>query len=172
MESSNPPSGWPAETSYREISNYHNNRMGITKSAMNELRTYINFTQLRFHCSKQQLRTFHVTTVTNSTGEAVVQYLSGQTDVLPFSCYSFKRLNRDNSQLAQHCEKWGNDGARYASKWGHHALKGEHMTYNYAAFVAKSITGLWLMENGSVMMSLLMPSYHRGISGKSMCDKM
>ncbi|KAL9956971.1 hypothetical protein ACROYT_G038542 [Oculina patagonica] len=72
-----------AETSYRGISNHHNNRTGITKSAMNELRTQLNFTELRFHCSKQKRRTFHVTTVANTPGEAVVQYFSGQTDEMP-----------------------------------------------------------------------------------------
>lgn len=52
-------------------------------SAMNELRTHLAFTQLRFYRSKRQGRTFHVTTVTDSIGEAVVEYFSGQTDVQP-----------------------------------------------------------------------------------------
>ena len=69
------------ETSCRGISNHYNNQTFLTKSAMNELRTHLALTQLRFHCSKQQGRTFHVATVANSTGEAVVQYFSGQTDV-------------------------------------------------------------------------------------------
>ncbi|KAL9956989.1 hypothetical protein ACROYT_G038562 [Oculina patagonica] len=136
MNNSTPPSSWAAETSYRGISNYHKNLMGIKKSAMNELRTHFNFTQLRFHCSKQQGRTFHVTTVTNSTGEAVVQYFSSQTDVLPFSCDSYKRLDADNSQLALKCDKWGNDGSQNAGKWGHYKYKGEKRMYNHAAFVA------------------------------------
>ena len=80
------------EISYRGISNHHNNQTFLTKSAMNELRTHLSFTQLRFYCSKQQGRTFHVATVANSTGEAVVQYFSGQTDVPPASCGSFVRI--------------------------------------------------------------------------------
>ena len=36
------------------------------------------FIQLRFHCNKQQGLTYHVTTVTNISGEAAVQYFSGQ----------------------------------------------------------------------------------------------
>ena len=59
--------------------------MVLTKTAMNELRTHLSFTQLRFHCTKNNGRTFHVTTVANTTGEAVVQYFSGQTDVQPAS---------------------------------------------------------------------------------------
>ncbi|XP_078345784.1 uncharacterized protein LOC144631266 isoform X2 [Oculina patagonica] len=117
------------ETSYRGISNYHNNKTFLTKSAMNELRTHLPFTQLRFHCSKQQGRTFHVTTVTNSTGEAVVQYFSGQTDVRPAACGSFVKMENDNSFLAGQCNKWyGNIG-----KWG--AQRDEDRLYNHAAFV-------------------------------------
>ena len=100
MASSTPPAvSWEPETSYHGISDYHNNRMAIGSSAMNVLWKNLSFTQLRFHCRKQQGRTFHVTTVANSTGEAVAQYFSGQTSVLPFACNSFKRLDGDNSQL-------------------------------------------------------------------------
>ena len=84
------------ETSYRGISHYLNNQTFLTKSAMNELRTHLSFTQLRFHCSKQQGHMFHVTTVANRTGE--VQYFSGQTDVPPASCGSFVRMESDNSR--------------------------------------------------------------------------
>ena len=81
---------------------------------MKELWTHLSFTQLRFHCSKQQGRTFHVTTVTNSTGEAVVQYFSGQTNVQPDACGSFVRMENDNSGLAGACDQWDGYG-----KWGY-----------------------------------------------------
>ena len=148
----NPPV-WTTETSYRGISNYHNNRMGITTSAMNELRTHLSFTQLRFHCSKQQGRTFHVTTVPNSTGEAVVQYFSGQNDTLPYSCSSFVRMKDDNSYLAKQCSQWGNDGiSRFVGKWGHANKRGETRMYDHTAFVAGlyhwMITdGVWLCDD-------------------------
>ena len=84
---------------------------------MKELRTHLSFTQLRFHCSKQQGRTFHVTTVTNSSGEAVVQYFSGQTDVQPDACGSFVRMENDNSRLAGVCHQWGyQDGVHNVGK--------------------------------------------------------
>ena len=88
---------------------------------MKELRTLVNFTQLRFHCKKQNPgRTFHITTFKNSSGEAVVQYFSGQTDVLPYACDSFYKMNDDNSYLANKCQLWGKDkGHNYAAKWGH-----------------------------------------------------
>ena len=95
--------------------------MLLTQTAMKELITLINFTQLRFHCKKQNLgRTFHIATVMNSSGEAVVQYFSGQTDVLPYSCGSFYKMNDDNSKLANKCQLWGKDNGIYTvAKWGH-----------------------------------------------------
>ena len=76
--------------------------MVLTKTAMNELRSVLSFIQLRFHCSKKKNgRTFPVTTADNITGEAVVQYLSGQMDVQPASCGAFVRMENDNSRLAR-----------------------------------------------------------------------
>ena len=88
---------------------------------MKELRRLINFTQLRFHCKKQNPgRTIHIATVKNSSGEAVVQYFSGQTDVLPIACGSFYKIKDDNSELANKCQEWGKDKGEYsAGKWGH-----------------------------------------------------
>ena len=106
------------ETTYLGIGNYLNSKTFLNKSAMNELRKHLSFTQLRFHCSKQQGRTFHVTTVGNSTGEAVVQYFSGQTDVQPDACGSFVRMEDDNSRLVGVCDQWGYDIGRFPGKWG------------------------------------------------------
>ena len=133
------------ETSYKGISNYHNTQTFLTKSAMNELWSHSPFTQLRFHCSKQHGRTFHVTTVANSTGEAVVKYFSGQTDVQPDACGSFIRMENDNSRLAGVCRKWGYNGVSYkVGKWGS-ALDQERL-YNHVAFIASSHH--WLLTPG------------------------
>jgi len=51
-----------------------------------------------------------VTTVTNSSGEAVVQYFSGQTDVQPHACGSFVTMDDDDSKMSKLCHKWGADG--------------------------------------------------------------
>ena len=122
IDDSGAPSDWTTEPTYRAISNYNNKRMGISRTALRELRKHLPFTQLRFHCNKpQQGRTIHVITVTNSTGEAVVQYFSGQTDVKPSSCGSFVRMEDDNSQLARRCARWGYDEVTdefYVGKWG------------------------------------------------------
>ena len=153
MSSSTRPSVWSPESSHRWVSHYHNDLMGITKSAMSQLRGHLPFTQLRFHCSKQKGRTFHVTTATNSTGEAVVEYFSGQTDVLPFSCHSFQRMDDDNSHLAAECGRWGNDDSHYVGKWGHFKHgQGEGRLYNHAAFVANKyhwhiVGGEWLCDD-------------------------
>ena len=99
VSGSSPPSQLPVKTSYRGMTS---DQMVLTKTAMNELRSVLSFTQLRFHCSKKKNgRTFHVTTADNITGEAVVQYLSGQMDVQPASCGAFVRMENDNSRLAR-----------------------------------------------------------------------
>ena len=109
--------------------------MVLTKTAMNELRTNLSFTQLRFHCSKNNGRTFHVTTAANSTGEAVVQYFSGQTDVQPASCGSYVRMKNDNSASAGVCQKWGFESGSYeVAKWGHAGFDQERL-YDHPAFV-------------------------------------
>ena len=127
IDSSSSPSKLSEETSYRGIGSCHNNKTFLTKRAMNELWTHLSFTQLRFHCSKRQGRTFHVITVANSTGEAVVQYFSGQTDVSPDACGSFVRIKNDNSRLAGACDRW-----RYG-KWGRD--RDEDRLYHFPAFI-------------------------------------
>ena len=129
---------WAPASSYDEINNYnYGQNVGITASVLGRLRLHLNFTQLRFHCSKQHGRTFHVITATNSKGEAVVQYFSGQTDTLPGSCDSFRRMNDDTSVLALNCALWGNDGRQYVGKWGHHDKKdATFRLYDHAAFIA------------------------------------
>ena len=120
------------KTSYRGISGYHSNRMVVNNSAMKELRAHLSFTQLRFHCRKQQVgRTFHVITAANSSGEAVVQYFSGQTNVLPGSCGSFVRMENDNSSLANGCNQWE------AKKWSSNRFgdNGDGRLYHHVAIV-------------------------------------
>ncbi len=110
--------------------------MFLTKSAMIKLKTIVPFTQTRFHCSKQQGRTFHVTTAANSTGEAVVQYFSGQTDVKPDACGSFVRMDDDDSLLAGVCHKWGSEkGSFEVGKWGAEHSQDERRLYDHSAFV-------------------------------------
>ena len=123
--------------------------MVLTKTAMKELMTHMSFTQLRFHCSKQRGRTFHVTTVANRSGEAVVQYFSGQTDVMPASCGSFVRMQNDNSKLAGVCKNWGWESGVYrVGKWGH--SKDEERLYVYPAFAV----GLyhWILTSSGVVL--------------------
>ena len=116
--------------------------MLLTQTAMKELRTLLNFTQLRFHCKKQNPgRTFHIATVKNSSGEAVVQYFSGQTDVLPDACGSFYKMNDDDSELANKCQRWGKDNGQYKiGKWGYETDSGlgsdqnETRLFNHAIF--------------------------------------
>ena len=120
MQSSTPPSQLPLSTSLLGISS---SQTFITTSVMKELRTYLNFTQVRFHCKKQGGRTFHIATALNSTGEAAVQYFSNQTDDMPDSCGSYLRMNDDDSFLSRACNKWGKENGTFlVGKWGHEYL--------------------------------------------------
>ena len=124
MQSSTPPIQLPLNTSLLGISS---NQTFITTSVMKELRTYLNFTQVRFHCKKQGGSTFHIATALNSKGEAAVKYLSDPTHVMPHSCGSYLRMNDDDSRLTGACDKWGwENGQYYVVKWGH----GSHFYLN------------------------------------------
>lgn len=149
---SNSSFNWTSGSTYRDIGNYRSNEMGISKGSMKKLRTHLSFKQIRFHCRKQQGRTFHVITAANSTGEAVVQYFTGQTNTLPASCGSFQRMDDDNSQLSVTCDRWGYDGAYYVGKWGHHMKQGRDRMYNHAASVPFEyswaiVKGLWFCDD-------------------------
>ena len=125
------PTQLPVKTSYRGVSS---KEMVLTKSAMKELRNHLHFTRIRFTCKKRGGRTFHITTAANSTGEAAVKYLSGETDVMPASCGSFVIMSNDNSRLARTCKDWGYQRGSYkVGKWGHEA--DQDRLYNHAAFV-------------------------------------
>ena len=131
-DSSSPPISLGIESSYRGISHYNNSNMVLETNALNELRSHLSFAQLRFHCSKRHGRTFHVATVANSTGEAVVQYFSRQTDAMPDACGSFEALPGDNSVLAGNCSSWGKVGDYHIGKWGHEGMR---ELYKFPAFV-------------------------------------
>lgn len=130
------------ETSFHGISGCLENNIFLRKTAVEELMTHMPFTQLRFHCSKVRGRTFHVTTAANSSGEAVVQYLSGQTNDKPDSCGSFVRMEDDNSKLAEMCDQWkgGKGQGIPLGKWGEDSL------YDHTVFV--SFSGHWLLHSG------------------------
>jgi len=88
-----------------------------------------------------------VTTASNSTGEAVVQYFSGQTDVQPDACGSFVRMVNDNSKLAGVCDKWGfQDGAFNVGKWGS-STRDKKRLFKDTAFAANH--GWFMIPNGS-----------------------
>ena len=71
-----PPTNLTIEKTYAGVSRYSSNRMVLSPDGMRELRSRISFTQLRFHCRKQQHgRTFHVKTAASSSGETVVGFI-------------------------------------------------------------------------------------------------
>ena len=100
-----------------------------------------------------------MTTVANSTGEAVVQYFSGQTDVQPDACGSFVRMENDNSRLIGVCRQWGYNGVSdYTGKWGR--IEDQDRLYNHAAHVAHLYH--WLLDPGGSRWDC--DDYHVGVS--------
>ena len=87
-----------------------------------------------------------MTTVSNSTGEAVVQYFSGQTDAPPDSCGSFRITEGENSKLVMECKRWS-----YKGKCGYAAYVKERL-YKYAAYVPSKyhwhlLEGYWYCDD-------------------------
>ena len=122
--------------SYRGISDYHSNKMVITTSAMKELYGDLNFQQIRFRCRKRSVgRTFHVVTAANSSGNAVVQYFSGLSDVEPVSCGSYVRMEDDNSELARRCSEWNHGQSGKWSRTAKHWNSTVERLYNHAAWI-------------------------------------
>ena len=120
------------ETSYRKVDSYKSNNLVLKNSALNDLKTLMPFTQMRFHCRKPGGSTFHIVTTGNSTGEAVIQYFTGQTNTMPDSCGSYIKLWDDNSNLANRCADWGNENNDYyVGKWGHEGMR---ELYDHPAF--------------------------------------
>ncbi|XP_044166529.1 uncharacterized protein LOC122950586 [Acropora millepora] len=123
-------------TSYRGISDYHSNKMVISTSAMKELYGDLNFQQMRFHCRKHSVgRTFHVVTAANSSGNAVVQYFSGLTDVEPVSCGSYVRMEDDNSELARRCSEWNHGQSGKWSRTGKDWKNTVQRLHNHVAWI-------------------------------------
>ena len=130
-----PPTNLNIENTYAGVSRYSGNRMVLSPDGMRELRSRMSFTQLRFHCRKQQHgRTFHIKTAANSSGKAVVGFFGGDTDVIPKACGSFEKLKGDNSVLASRCVEWGKENHVFpVGKWGY---EGNKELYMYSVFIA------------------------------------
>ena len=141
-----PPTSLIIEKTYAGVSRYSSNRMVLSPDGMRELRSRISFNQLRFHCHKEQHgRTFHIKIAANASGEAVVGFFGGDTDVFPKACGSFEKLKGDNSVLASRCVEWGKENGAYrVGKWGH---EGHKELYRYSAFIVGSYH--WITWPGS-----------------------
>ena len=121
---------------YRKIGDFQSKALILTNNALFELRKHLAFEQLRFHCYKPGVRTFHVATIANSTGESVIRYFTGQAEEFPKASGSFTRLPGDNSHLALRPADWGMEGGTYkVGKWSH---QGRKALWDHAAFIAFS----------------------------------
>ena len=128
---------------YRKIGDFQSKALILTNNALFELRKHLAFRQLRFHCYKPGVRTFHVVTIANSTGEWVIRYFTGQVEELPKASGSFARLPGDNSRLALRPADWGYEGGTYkVGKWSHQGTKA---LWDHAAFIQSYAH--WLLVN-------------------------
>ena len=136
-------------TDYRiQLSNYNSNLHLLVTEGLKNLRSDIGFQQFRFYCRKATPgRVFHITTKITSLGEAVVQYFTGNTSVLPQACDSFTALPDDNSTLSGECMEWG-----YPTKntWGKNAC-GENSTTLQNIKMYKRLV-LWKSKKHAVAM--------------------
>ena len=123
-----------SQDNYRKIGDFQSKALMLTSNALFELQKHLAFRQLRFHCYKPGVRTFHVVTIANSTGESVIRYFTGQVEEFPKASGSFTRLPGDNSLLALRPADWGKEGSTYkVGKWSH---QGRKALWNHAAFIA------------------------------------
>ncbi|XP_044184093.1 uncharacterized protein LOC122964529 [Acropora millepora] len=128
---------------YRKIGDFQSKALILKNTALFELRKHLAFEQLRFHCYKPGIRTFHVVTIANSTGESVIRYFTGQVEDFPKASGSFTRLPGDNSHLALHPADWGKEGPTYkVGKWSHQGMKS---LWNCSAFIQNYAH--WLLED-------------------------
>ena len=126
---------------YRKIGDFQGKALILTNNALFELQKHLAFKQLRFHCYKPGVRTFHVVTIANSTGESVIRYFTGQVEEFPKASGSFARLLGDNSRLALRPADWGKEGGTYkVGKWSHQGTKA---LWNHAAFILQDAH--WLL---------------------------
>lgn len=120
--------------SYSAISNYKDNFLFVSISAIEELRKAVNITQLRFYCfKKEQGSVVHVMTKNSSTGVSVLDYFLVNTSARAAACGSFVTLPDDNSTLSQNCAKWGHNGVHAeVNEWGHYLRSGDWRLYRFA----------------------------------------
>ena len=72
--------------------------------------------QMRFYCSlpnSSPNKILHLMTTKDSYGKAVVNWLTGRSNIRPAACNSYKRLPDDNSYISQHCSSWNTGGATW-----------------------------------------------------------
>lgn len=103
---------------YREqLKNYNSHDHVLKMKGFLDLRADMGFEQMRFYCHKKiPGKVFHVATKTNSLGEGVIQYFTGNSNNKPQACGSFSMFPDDNSTLSLKCAEWGSTS--YPDSWG------------------------------------------------------
>ncbi|EDO27321.1 predicted protein, partial [Nematostella vectensis] len=125
---------------YRYISTEKLGTVLVTSPAVQKLKSFIGFTQLRWRCRKQSVgRTIDIMTANNSSGARVLVHFLDRV-MFPDACGSFVRLPEDNSILTRNCAKWGSNGTLPEGEWGKYGLRGPLRLYNYPFFWSGNFT--------------------------------
>lgn len=112
------PGKYPAPDSYLSddllsLNRTTTNFFTLSTRGLAELRRLINFTQIRVYCRKPSIqRIVHIATSLSPAGQAVVDYMTGQTDKRPASCNSYTVLSEDTSTISRKCGSW------FEGAWG------------------------------------------------------
>ena len=90
-------------------------------TAMGTLKKFLNFTQIRFKCSKPNSgKSVDLASSRNSSGAQVVKFFTRETTTFPQACGSFDVFPDDKSDLSKTCSQWGLvDGTYATGTWGH-----------------------------------------------------
>ena len=94
----------------------------LKTSAVAKLHNLLQFTQIRFKCSKPaSKKSVDLATSTNNSGAKVVEFFTGKMPKGKFAkaCGSFVTLPEDHSLLSKKCSQWGYvSGAYKTGTWG------------------------------------------------------
>lgn len=116
----------------------------VSTAFLSTLRTQIGFSEVRLSCQKPLVgRRFHI----KSGALAVLDFLTGRTDVQPDAVGSFTRMADDTSILASQAARWGMvNGVYQVGKWGEGNSLTSPRLVNHTVFIQS--TAHWLLYPG------------------------
>ena len=113
----------------------------LNTSAVAALHNLLNFSQIRFKCSKPTSRkSIDLATATNELGTKVVKFFTGRmaNGKFPKACGSFATLPEDHSVLSKNCSQWGYISGKFKTgTWGYDHTNKEERMVKHPFFIEK-----------------------------------